>query len=71
MIIVIVMLITTSGPLGELRSREVFRSMDICEAVLRAETPRYHSLVELLAARLGLPVTFDASCVDLLPGVPA
>jgi len=71
MIAIVVAFLAVSGPLGALRSQQTFATMAQCEAALRSETPRFAQVSERLSARLGVPVTFDARCVDLVPGVPA
>lgn len=71
MIVIIGASLSASGPLGALRSEQGFATMDLCEAALRSETPRFAQVTELLSARLGAPVTFEARCAELAPGVPA
>lgn len=71
MIVIIVGFLTASGPIGSLRSEQTFATAEMCDAALRGETRRFTQVSELLSARLGVPVTFDARCVELVPGVPA
>jgi len=71
MIVVVVVFLHSAGPLGALRSQQAFATLDQRNATLQAEMPRYAQASELLSVRLGTPVTFEARCVDLAPGVAA
>lgn len=71
MIVIIVAFMTASAPIGALRSEQTFATMELCAATLRAETRRFTQVSDLLSARLGVPVTFDARGADIVPGVPA
>lgn len=71
MIAIVVAFLVGGHPVFALQSVERFDSMEACEAALPMQRDQFEAAAHRISVRVGLPVNYEAGCINMVEGTPA